>query len=100
MVRHAKHPELPERLSYRDSADDLPDDRPNPTRRRPPKRDPLFAGPSADPTRPVMKSLSFQLPIEDWKLLRLLAAQQHMTMTHLVREWLEPQLALLRSSDS
>lgn len=42
------------------------------------------------------KQISIFIPLEDWKALRLAAAQQRVPMTELCRRWMEPGLQSLR----
>ena len=43
------------------------------------------------------KQISIFIPLEDWKALRLAAAQQRLPMTELCRRWMEPGLEALRN---
>ena len=42
------------------------------------------------------KQISIFIPLEDWKALRIAAAEQRVPMTELCRRWMEPGLNSLR----
>lgn len=42
------------------------------------------------------KQISIFIPLEDWKAIRIAAAQQRIPMTELCRRWMEPGLSTLR----
>ncbi|HET6423325.1 MAG TPA: hypothetical protein VFG20_06560 [Planctomycetaceae bacterium] len=44
------------------------------------------------------KQISIFISLDDWKAIRLEAAQQHIPMTELCRRWMEPGLKSLRES--
>lgn len=101
MVRTAKDPGLPDYQPPRPSADDLPDDRAasgSRRRRVMKKRDPLFAGPQIDPSRPIKRQVSFQIPVSDHRVLEHEATRRGCAMVDLVREWMEPHLEKLRAA--
>jgi hypothetical protein len=42
------------------------------------------------------KQISIFISLDDWKAIRLEAAQQHIPMTELCRRWMEPGLKSIR----
>lgn len=40
------------------------------------------------------------IPIEDWKRLRLVAAERNMSITEFIMKWIEPELRKLNVKES
>ncbi len=48
------------------------------------------------PTSELRKQISIFVPISDWKVIRQEAAQRHIPMTELCRQWMHSSLEQLR----
>lgn len=94
MVQEFRDPQLPKGEQSPESVD--PDDDPIDVI-RPPLKIHRPPQPEDDDITEIRKQVSIFMPISDWKLIRMEAAQRHIAMTALVREWMEPHLKQLRN---